>query len=139
MASPRLAGSNKGVGEEGRGVWRQRKGGGEGEGGEMSVEELQASVEELLGMQGLGSGSWKKSGVPAAVEREQRTLVREVKVGGVLEGEGGGGFFVFFCTGFICVYLCYFFGGVEVFVDISRPSHRGRRWAGGGGGTRCWK
>lgn len=34
-------------------------------------------------MQGLGSGSWNKEpggGVPAAVEREQRTLVREIKV-----------------------------------------------------------
>lgn len=47
----------------------------------MSVEQMLASIEELLGMQGLGSGSWnKEGGVPAAVEREQRTLVREIKV-----------------------------------------------------------
>lgn len=45
------------------------------------MEQMQASIEELLGMQGLGSGSWNKhGGVPAAVEREQRTLVREIKV-----------------------------------------------------------
>ena len=45
------------------------------------MEQMQASIEELLGMQGLGSGSWNKNGgVPAAVEREQRTLVREIKV-----------------------------------------------------------
>lgn len=53
---------------------------------DMSVAELQASVRELLRTQGLGSGSWKKSGVPAAVEREQRTLAREVKVGGAGAG-----------------------------------------------------
>lgn len=47
----------------------------------MSVEQMQASIVELLGMQGLGSGSWnKEGGVPAAVEREQRTLAREIKV-----------------------------------------------------------
>lgn len=51
-----------------------------GAGAEMSIEQMQASIEELLGMQGLGSGSWKTSDVPAAVEREQRTLVREIKV-----------------------------------------------------------
>eukprot|EP00903_Cladosiphon_okamuranus_P018240 g16779.t1 len=55
-----------------------QEGGGRGE--EVSVEQMQMSIEELLGMQGLGSGSWNKDGgVPAAVEREQRTLVREIK------------------------------------------------------------
>ncbi|CAM9402970.1 unnamed protein product [Ectocarpus sp. 13 AM-2016] len=59
-------------------------GGGSSKGGEdeNSLEEIQASIEELLGMQGLGSGSWNNEpggGVPAAVEREQRTLVREIK------------------------------------------------------------
>lgn len=60
------------------------RGAGQGDGGreeELSVAQMQASIEELLGMQGLGSGSWNKDGgVPAAVEREQRTLVREIKV-----------------------------------------------------------
>lgn len=51
------------------------------EGGLSDVEQMQASIEELLGMQGMGSGSWNRSGgVPPAVEREQRTLVREIKV-----------------------------------------------------------
>ncbi|CAM9318657.1 unnamed protein product [Scytosiphon promiscuus] len=51
-----------------------------GEGDLSDVERMQASIEELLGMQGMGSGSWNKSGgVPPAVEREQRTLVREIK------------------------------------------------------------
>ncbi|CAM9817139.1 unnamed protein product [Ectocarpus sp. 4 AP-2014] len=69
---------------------RRRGGAGAGAGGgssrgaedENSLEEIQASIEELLGMQGLGSGSWNSEpggGVPAAVEREQRTLVREIK------------------------------------------------------------
>ncbi|CBN78462.1 conserved unknown protein [Ectocarpus siliculosus] len=63
---------------------RGRAGGGSSRGGEdeNSLEEIQASIEELLGMQGLGSGSWNNEpggGVPAAVEREQRTLVREIK------------------------------------------------------------
>lgn len=65
----------------------------------MSVEELQASIEELLGMQGLGSGSWNKSGVPAAVEREQRTLVREIKVAfcRVCSGQAGEDYYVHDC------------------------------------------
>lgn len=58
----------------------------------MSIEQMQASIEELLGMQGLGSGSWKASGVPAAVEREQRTLVREIKVWPGFASVLGGGF-----------------------------------------------
>lgn len=57
---------------------------------DVSVEQMQASIEDLLGMQGLGSGSWNKSGgVPAAVEREQRTLVREIKVRTWAVGLGG--------------------------------------------------
>ncbi|CAM9984248.1 unnamed protein product, partial [Ectocarpus fasciculatus] len=64
---------------------RSSGGGAGGRGGgedENSLEQIQASIEELLGMQGLGSGSWSNEpggGVPAAVEREQRTLVREIK------------------------------------------------------------
>lgn len=69
-----FAASRKAAGSEGNGA------GEEGGESEMSIEQMQASIEELLGMQGLGSGSWKASGVPAAVEREQRTLVREIKV-----------------------------------------------------------
>lgn len=58
------------------------------------IEDMRASIEDLLGTQQLGSGSWKEPGaagdpVPAAVEREQRTLVREIKVG--IEVVRGGG------------------------------------------------